>query len=99
LSVLTKICQEAVMHWGKDLQLNMAIEKANELIKAICKVKHNVNSHTVLNVAVEIADMEIMLEQLKIILYCRGAVEVWKEYKLKRLFQKLEEAVGSCQNH
>ena len=96
---LTKTCKKAVKLWGADLQLNMAIEEASELIKAVCKLKRNLNADTVLNVAEEVADTEIMLEQLKIMLTCRSEVESWKEYKLERLEQKIEEAKKECLNH
>ena len=41
------------------------------------------------HIAEEIADVEIMLEQLKIIYQCHGAVKYWREAKLKRLVKKL----------
>lgn len=95
---LTKTCQKAVKLWGTDLQLNMAIEEASELIKAICKLKRNVNADTVMSVAEEIADTEIMLEQLKIMLLCRSDVESWKNYKLERLEVMIEEAKNNASN-
>ncbi len=73
--------------------MSMAIEEASELIKAICKLRRNgVTAETVNNLAEEMADVEIMLEQLKIMFYLTEGVEQWKKYKIKRLSQMIEEA-------
>lgn len=86
-------CRKAVSLWGNQTQLDTAIEEASELIKAICKLKRSGNSlETVSAVAEEIADVEIMIEQLKIMLYCYDDVENWKKYKLERLSRRIEEA-------
>lgn len=90
---LTKICNNAVEQWGHISQLMKTIEELSELIKAICKAD-NLD-----DIAEETADVEIMLEQLKIMLTCRSEVESWKEYKLERLEQKIEEAKKECLNH
>ena len=42
------------------------------------------------NIVEEIADVEIMLEQLKLIFNCFGLVEREKEYKINRLAERLE---------
>ena len=93
MSNLTETCQQAIEQWGTDFQLDMAIEEASELIKAVCKLKRNgFLAMAIISVAEEIADTEIMLEQLKIMLDCRKDVNGWKKYKLERLAQKIEEA-------
>ncbi len=87
-----EVYKKAVELWGKDLQLSMVIEEASELIKGICKLKRNGFSiGAVSNAAEEIADMEIMIEQLKIILNCRDAVDVWRDYKIHRLKETIEK--------
>jgi hypothetical protein len=89
----TKLYNSAVKLWGVNAQVDMAIEEASELIKAICKLKRSGNSlETVSAVAEEIADVEIMIEQLKIMLCCRDDVENWKKYKIERLSERIEEA-------
>lgn len=89
----TKLYNSAVKLWGVNAQVDMAIEEASELIKAICKLKRSGASiETVSAVAEEIADVEIMIEQLKIMLYCYDDVENWEKYKLERLSERIEEA-------
>ena len=86
-------CQKAVSLWGSQAQLDMAIEEASELIKAICKLKRSGASlEAVSAVAEEIADVEIMIEQLKIMFYCHDDVDDWEKYKLERLSERIEEA-------
>lgn len=88
-----EIYQKAITLWGWDLQLNMAIEESSELIKAICKLKRNGASlETVNAVAEEIADVEIMIEQIKLMFDCRDDVEEWMAYKLERLSKMIKEA-------
>ena len=71
----------------------MVVEEASELMKAICKLRRTgVTAETVNAVAEEIADMEIMLEQLKIMFYLTEGVGQWKKYKVERLSQMIKEA-------
>ena len=80
--------------------MSMAIEEASELIKAICKMRRNgINVDTVNNLAEEIADMEIMIEQLKIMFYLSQGVGAWKNYKLKRLLKTIKEVTNSANYH
>ena len=74
--------------YGADNQKWVFVGECGELLDAIsdhmrgrCDVDH---------VAEEIADVEIMLEQLKIIYQCRDAVRAWRRKKLKRLWLKLK---------
>ena len=59
----------------------LKIEECAELIRAINK-KHRGRAH---NISEEIADVEIYLEQLKIINNCADEVERYKTAKMKRL--------------
>jgi len=71
----------------------MAVEESSELMKAICKLRREgITEKTVNNLAEEMADMEIMLEQLKIMFYLTEGVEQWKKYKVNRLSQMIKEA-------
>ncbi len=67
----------------------MAMEEMSELIQALSKSirgKENVD-----NIAEEIADVEIMLMQLKFIFKCGTAVNNWKTAKVGRLNEILCE--------
>ncbi|MDY5910611.1 MAG: hypothetical protein SPJ62_01075 [Inconstantimicrobium porci] len=74
------ICNKAINSYGNASQKIKAIEEMGELIQAISKsLLDNKN-----NVEEEIADVEIMLTQLKI-MYNLSDVENWRNYKLNRL--------------
>ncbi len=78
----------------------MAVEESSELMKAICKLRRTgVTTETVNDLAEEIADMEIMLEQLKIMFYLTEGVNEWKKYKVNRLSQMIEEAEKGNANY
>lgn len=83
---------KAVDTYGEDSQINMAVEEMSELIKALMKFRRNdVDKKEIFqNIAEEIADVEIMLEQLKLIFNCFSLVETEKEFKINRLAKRLE---------
>ena len=74
------VCKKAIDTYGAAHQQLKAVEELSELIQAIMRAlegdKHNVEE--------EIADVEIMLTQLKI-MYNMAKVEEWKEFKINRL--------------
>ena len=83
-----ELYQAAFDAWGEDAQLNVAIEELSELIKEICKQKRGigVSEHLV----EEVADVEIMLEQIKQIFHIADEeVGWWKSFKLSRLAERL----------
>lgn len=77
---------EAIKKYGEQAQEGVAQEECAELIQAISK-KHRGKKH---NIPEEIADVEIMLEQLKIINDCFCDVENIKQEKVARLEKRLE---------
>ena len=79
------ICKRAVEVFGKDTQLLMYFEEAGELAQAISKDKRGFGSKD--NIAEEIADVEVMLEQLKHIY----VVERMKQQKIVRLSSRIEQ--------
>lgn len=71
-----KILKEALFTFGIDAQIDMAIEEMSELTKALCKYKRSAKKYKGLqthplgvfdNVREEIADVEIMLEQMRLV--------------------------------
>ncbi len=76
---------KAIEFWGGDLQLDVLIEEMAELTQALIKRKRG----TYDNIDEEIADVEIMLEQAKIILNLHHDVFQWKELKFKRMAKKI----------
>ena len=86
LDNVNEILNKAIAVYGIEAQENVVIEELSELIKAICHKYRGRN-----NIAEEIADCEIMLEQLKIINNCSDDVEKIKTEKLDRLCQRLSK--------
>ncbi len=84
-----EILTAAIEKYGEKEQEEVAIEELSELIQAICH-KHRGREH---NIAEEIADVEIMLEQLKIINGCHNQVLRITTEKLLRLEQRLKGGV------
>lgn len=97
-----EIMQCAIAHYGAKSQIDMAIEEMSELTKALLKhrraeavtplkVEHlTAVSNARSNMIEEIADVEIMIEQLKIMFHCEEKVQEWKDKKIARLQKRLE---------
>ena len=83
------ICKKAVESYGEISQMIKATEEMGELIRAISRVILQQGESDVQiesNYNEEIADVSIMLEQLKYTRhYKQELVDYWKEEKLKRL--------------
>lgn len=79
--------QQAIDKYGGDNQLNVAIEELSELIKEICKFKRGFDNGE--HLAEEVADVEIMCEQLRFIFDLDAKVDYFKNLKLKRLEERL----------
>ncbi|MEG0306148.1 MAG: hypothetical protein RR612_11855 [Oscillospiraceae bacterium] len=60
-----ELLQKAISTYGTNSQLDMAVEEMSELTKEICKRKKGKENRA--EILEEIADVKIMLEQLKII--------------------------------
>lgn len=85
-----------IRKYGSQMQQDVAIEEMSELTKAIIKHRRKMASHKattidIENIAEEIADVEIMMEQLKIIYNCEYVVEKQKELKNIRIAKMVKE--------
>lgn len=87
----TDLYKKAVQKWGKTAQITMAIEECGELVTVLAKRDRCSNGATVDKIIGEMVDVEIMLEQLKLI-FADGkfACFTFEIFKRKKL-QKLEE--------
>ena len=83
-----EIMQEAISLFGEEMQERVACEECAELIQAISH-KHRQRPH---NIAEEIADVSIMLEQLIIINDCASDVESIRKNKIERLYSRIFES-------
>lgn len=75
---------------GEQHQCLVCIEELSELIKELVKYERgNEDEKQYIRIAEEIADVEIMLEQIKTIYDVEADVYKWKEEKLKRTKSRL----------
>ena len=81
------IFRAAIKKWGKEAQTKMVLEEMSELQKEICKNWRGRNNEE--NIAEEIADVESVLEQLKIVFDVTGKVHEYRIRKMKRLKERL----------
>ena len=79
----------AINTYGETYQENLAVEECAELIQAISH-KHRGREH---NLAEEIADVEIMLEQLKIINNCADEVKAHHNKKIAPLYGHVSDNI------
>ena len=95
------LLDRAITAYGAPAQMDMAVEEMAELTKAICKVKRvscAAEAKAVLeNVVEEMADVQIMLDQLRII-FGRSTAEA-EECKLERLKKRLDTATAAEAPH
>lgn len=76
--------------YGAQAQTLMCMEEMSELQKELCK--HARGADNVHQIAEEIADVRIMLDQMAILHDCVGLAANYKTAKLERLLDRLEEA-------
>jgi NTP pyrophosphatase (non-canonical NTP hydrolase) len=92
------VFQKAIKLYGKDEQMRMAQEECAELIQAVNKIHRAENNSNVKeygkacdNIIEEIADVEIMCAQLRIIMNNSAAVNAVKVSKIKRLEERMNK--------
>ena len=81
------VYEEALEKWGAEAQKLMCMEEMSELQKELCK--NSRGARNIHNIAEEIADVSIMLEQMIILFDCERIVERQKAFKIERLSQRL----------
>lgn len=87
-SARNKLYKAAVEKWGPDAQMMQLIEEMSELTTAIMHKRRNVGIEE--SVIEEMADVEVMLEQAKMIINRPGAFKRYKNRKLLRLEDMLK---------
>lgn len=83
--------QRAIDVYGVRAQEDMMIEEMSELTKAILKHRRNASEKALNDIAEEIADVGIMLDQMKIVY---GDNLSMRLAKIERLEKRLDEATG-----
>lgn len=79
--------QVALETWGPEAQTMMAVKEMSELTKEICKIWRRKIDREAL--ADEVADVTIMLEQLRLIYNINDAVCAHMDKKIQRLKGRL----------
>lgn len=85
-----ELFQEAIKQYGGVSQITVAIEEMAELTKELVKHLRYGDTHPRDQIIDEVADVEIMLEQLVMLFkFERSEVEARKNFKLNRLGTRL----------
>lgn len=85
------ICLAALELWGGKAQTLMVFEEMSELQKELCKHARGKDNRK--EIAEEIADVRIMLDQMCILHNCAGLADAFQEEKLNRLRGRIEKAM------
>jgi NTP pyrophosphatase (non-canonical NTP hydrolase) len=86
-----EILTAAISKYGKQAQMLMVLEEMSELQKEICKNFRGKNNTE--EIADEIADVEIMLGQLRIMFDIEDMVQKHVSFKLDRLAKRMGETI------
>ena len=81
--------ERALEHYGPDAQITMVMEEMSELQKELCKYRRGRANYD--HIAEEIADVSIMLDQMRLLFQCGGAVQAWRLEKVRRLADRIAE--------
>ena len=81
------VLRAAIEFYGVESQLKMLLEEMSELQKEVCK--HWRGEDNTAHIAEEIADVEIMLEQMKMIFDLNASVFWHRKAKLIRLEERI----------
>ena len=81
----SEIFRKCIDKWGTDKQLDMVVEELSELILAIQKWKRYHSEDTLINVAEEVVDVELMLGQLGVMMNEKSQFKNY--YKLRANFE------------
>lgn len=82
-----KILHTALHGFGAENQRVKCVEEMSELIKELCKDAYGEGK--AFHIAEEIADVEVMLDQMKILYDCESTVDNFKELKLRQLAKRV----------
>lgn len=90
-ALLDVTCKKAIKAWGPEKQKWVAAEELSELIHALAR--DNRGEDNLENIVEEIADVEIVLHQLKIMFNCYDAVDHQRTKRLCELRVRADEAI------
>lgn len=85
-------CRSIANHYGKEHQVLIAIEEMSELTKELCKYFRRYDRKK--EIIEEVADAQIMLEQLIELFSINNEVDRMIDYKLNRQIRRMEQERG-----
>lgn len=91
------ILLQAIVEYGAEAQTDMMIEEMSELTKALLKHRRKESKETLDNILEEIADVQIMLDQMKLIHDDEKATDEYRDAKLLRLAARLGSAEDAAE--
>ena len=90
-----RILKKAIEHYGDGTQIDKAIEEMSELTKALLKLRHAEKDYELdilqKAVAEEIADVGIMLRQLRMIFDFDSTILHYEDEKVQRLHRQIRK--------
>lgn len=86
---IDKIERQALSFYGSEMQTRMTFEEMAELQKELCKWWRGAQNRE--NIAEEIADVQIMLDQMTMLFELGKEVEDYKSIKIRRLRERMEK--------
>lgn len=92
-NMVKELYRLALSTYGAQAQTMMVMEEMAELQKELCK--HARDKENRAQIAEEIADVQIMLEQMELLHDCEGLVAEFKAQKLDRLEKRLRGVDGN----
>ena len=92
-NMVKELYRLALSTYGAQAQTMMVMEEMAELQKELCK--HARGKENRAQIAEEIADVQIMLEQMELLHGCAGLVAGFKAQKLDRLEKRLRGVEGN----
>lgn len=83
---------DALRAFGSQNQIAMVFEEMAELQDVLCKfLRGRIDGDTLANIAEEIADVGIMLDQMAIEFKVEDAVEELRAFKVRRLRERIDK--------
>lgn len=73
---------------GLYVAMDILQEECAELIQAVSKHRRKISFSSCVNLAEEIADVEIMIEQIKYLLDNDDLIRNWKDIKVRRQMER-----------
>lgn len=87
-----EIFKKCLEKWGLQSQILMLAEEASELTQASLKVCRKIVENPLENLAEEIADTELMIDEINFYLSLKPMISKFRQEKLERLEKTLGES-------